>query len=260
MAVNRTPKGRKAAAEPEYTGYFEAMERGSSEKDTGDDGGSDLAKQVAELNARVEALASSNEDLQRANMVLTQHQPREFVPYVASGAEDEDKLPDPVMDADGFTRGLLSRVEQLVASDLAATRDQQNLVNEEAAAFQGLWEDFASDPAMAPWVSDPDKVEFATVKVGKRMQSRGVDINRYMFQYRDQFFADVAAELKNQFGDAGDTGTQEDDEADEGADRTEGIFGGQQAPVTRPAAKDPDKNAPDLLSDLSEIQRRTGYY
>lgn len=255
--VNRVPKKRQAAEpDPEYTGFFDAIETGSSEVPTDDDGANpDMAAQLAELTSRVDGLMRSNEDLQRANMVLAQHQPA-YVQYDEGPEDEPEALPDPILDGEGYTRGILDRVDRLVAQDIDAYRQEQTEEAEFNNAYNALWDDFVSVPEYQQWAGEPDKVEFATVKVMKRMQSRGVDIDRYTFGYRDQFFADVAEELQHQFGSPED----EEEEDDDDTDRTEGLFGAQPAPVARPRKDASDKNMPDMLSDLAEIQRKAGYY
>lgn len=256
--VNRVPKKRKEAEpDPEYTGFFDALETGSSEVPADEEGTNpDMAAQLAELTARVDGLMRSNEDLQRANMVLAQHQPQ-YPQYTDEPEDEPETLPDPILDGEGYTRGILNRVDRLVAADINAYRQEQDAAQQETAAYVELWDDFVSHPEYQQWEGEPDKVEFATIKVMKRMQSRGVDIDRYTFGYRDQFFADVADELQHQFGNQEE---EEEEEPDEDVDRTEGLFGAQPAPVARPSRKDTDKNMPDMLSDLAEIQRKNGYY
>jgi hypothetical protein len=228
-----------------------------------------LAGQVKDLSDKLARMETERFALlaQSPQQVTVQQVP-------AQPALDTSDLPDPVTAPAEFQKELSARVNKLVAATVASTAAQQTGAQQTQNRVDALWEDFSkAHPDLA---ENQDLVEFAATKVAQRAQARGIDVNKYMFTTRDAFFGDVVKEIDTlrpaavqgtrvapADQAASDEGTRDAPAArtaaaDEPAfDRTGGIFGGQEA-GGRPAVR--DAKATDMLEDLKELQRSSGYF
>ena len=97
-----------------------------------------------------------------------------------------------------------------------------------------------------------------------KAKARGIDPQRYITTGREQFFGDIASEYKALFGDRklGADDLDNTDTEDEGEDnsRAMSIFGGLEG-SGKPQGKETGKAAlGDMVKDIQDIQRRTGFY
>lgn len=257
--VNRIPKRAVKQADPRYNDIFTAIDSGTSEvSEEGSGSNEDFSQALADLTARLDAMAAENADLRRSN-ALYQQQPVAPIYVQAAEATDVPQMPDPMFDSEGYTQHVLNRVDNLVAAQLQDFQARQAAGSQDNEAYNQLWNEFLSVPGFDVWENEDDKVEFATIKVAKRVAARGGDVNRYMFGNTNQFFQDVAAELEAQFGwpePEGEDGAGEED-YDPDVDRTGGLMSGQMAPIQRKTV--PQGEMPDMLQDLAEIQRKSGF-
>lgn len=211
----------------------------------------DLMKQLADMQARQDAL-------ERANLALTQTVPTQVSQPRATGKEPVDLkgLPDPAFDPEGFSKGLQERVTEQMNRYVDGKLEEQNTARRTAQTetdkYNILWEDFAiAHPELA---DDMDQVEIAATLLAKDAQRRNIDVQRYMFGNSPRFIEDVAKKHAALFGNKQEAAGGQDEEP---ASRTGGIFGGLEG-GNRPAAQRPAPG--DMIKDLHDIQRKTGYY
>lgn len=248
--VDRTPKRVAKKAEPEYNDFFEAMESGESEK-TAPAAGPDISGQLEALMKRVDALSVQQNEYRAP-------QPQPQVQYVQAPQprQTEEVIPDPVLDSAGYTSWLMQRAEALTQSKLEAYKQEQADQAGSSEAYDNLWTGFLAQDGNSEWEKEPEKVQVAAMKVSKKLSAKGIDPTAYMFQNTDKFFADVSKTLVADFGKRS---SNDDDVVDEDeTDRTGGLPGGQASPV--PASKAEGKGLPDMIGDLTSIQRKGGWY
>lgn len=224
----------------------------------------DLQKQMADMEktyqTRLDAADRANAALSTAAPAL-RSEPKE--PTFST-----DGLPDP-LDA-SYAPALAKRVAEY-NQQMTGYQTEKSKAAAPVGDFDSLWEDFTTTyPAYA---ADKEGLEFAAQKVAKTITRKGLDGNRYMFQNSDRFFRDIVKAYDDRFGKPDDDGEElsaeieapihrkraksqvTEDDADEG--RTQGIFGGiDSGNGGRP--KPPPKG--DMIKDLQDVQRKTGYY
>ena len=181
-----------------------------------------------------------------------------------------ENLPDPVSDPKEYGKVLGERTaiyNRELNEHYTATQQQQT----QGVSSAQLWEDFAEE--YDAYAQDQEGVEFATNKVIATAKRRGLDISKYMFANSDRFFRDVVKAYDARFGkpEGDDNETMEtrdihqrrpakrqeqEDDRDEG--RTQGIFGGQESGSQGRAPRPPQPG--DMLKDLQDMQRKSGYY
>jgi hypothetical protein len=228
----------------------------------------DLQKQVADLAKQLERSNTERLATIAAGTPVFQQQTPLEQPQV-----DTSGLPDPITDPEGFNKGLNDRISRAVETaqrNVSIEQSNQQSIQQRADA---LWEDFSEK---YPWLKDKqDLVEFVAGKVAQRAQGKGLDLSRYMFVTPDLFFGDVIKGLgdlgvtqpsdEDPDGASGDTpataqgAPQRPAQGSEPPDRTAGLFGGQDS-GGRPA-KGAEQDTPgDMLKDLKDLQRASGYF
>lgn len=228
-----------------------ASDTSETNKSGDDDRITALTKQISDLQGQLNRPVVVNVPAVDTRVTSQPRQP---------AAVDYKGLPDPVQDPEGYAAALGQRL-------LAAADANNNYKAERAATVKNsqderdqLFNDFASKKEYATIAKDADGVEFAATKVLKRMQARKQDVNAYMFSQSEKFFADVAKEYAEIFGEQDEedepapTGQQEEPEP---ATRTGGIPGGLGG-GTRPAAK--AEKTSDLYTEVRAIQHKGGWY
>lgn len=230
----------------------------------------DLLAQIATLRQQIETM-------ERGQMASLQAPPVVSDPG-QSPTLNLEGLPDPVLDAKGYTQGFAQRL----LSHQDAVRDWNSKQNEgktsQSGQLEQLWTDFGEtygDYANA----DTKQLEFAVKTVTDRAKSRGIDLNRYMLGTRERFFGDVAKEFDRTFGAPGeDNGEDEVDTTpqrrpsrprtkvarrelgeDNGDGRTAGIFGGSES-GGGPARGRQQATPGDMLKDLRDLQVKGGFF
>lgn len=219
---------------------------------------------VAELLARLDTIQQRLDESERANIALTTAAPRATVTAQPPQFNVEG-LPDPVTHPQEYAAELAKRQHEY---GQAYTKYQADVAA--ASAPQGdanaLWEDFTD--RYGAYAEDQEGVEFAVSKALKKAQARGMDIDKYRFQNSDRFFRDVVAIYDERFGKPEGLEPEpkqqqrkttrqpiEDEDGDDG--RASSIFGGSDASGIRAPA--PPKPG-DMLKDIQDIQRKTGYF
>lgn len=226
----------------------------------------DLQRQLAEMSKRAE-------DNERLNAVITS-QARVDPVAPKEPTFSMDGLPDPLSDATAYGAELSKRQQAYSKQLHDFYRAQENVTATQNQSFQQLWSDFAT--SYGEYADDQEGVEFATQKVRKQLERRGVDVNKYMFANSDRFFKDVTKVYDDRFGapeqdEPAPRNTQrnrqspdrraverDDDSMSDEANRTAGIFGGIDGSGGNRAPKAPPPG--DMIKDLQDIQRKTGYY
>lgn len=219
----------------------------------------DLMKQIEEMNRRVDAA-------ERANMALTT-----AAPSVTTTQQEPklnmDGLPDPLDKPKEYGEALAKRVADFNAETQRFYREQERQRQAAAPDFDGLWREFST--TNEAYLEDQEGLEFIVNKVKKDAERKGLDLNRYMFQNSDRFFRDITTAYDKRFGKPGEDEENLEDtrttrrkaaepEGEEEANRTGGIFGGidgssgGRKPASAPAG--------DLIKDLQDIQRKSGYF
>lgn len=222
----------------------------------------DKNPEVEALLKQIEALSGRVDAAEKANMALISSTPQAPQAPKRPDAVSMANLPDPVTQGELYATELQKRIEKHTLDMI----EYNNLVNTQAASasqsenkkWSTLWEDFNieySDYNQSP--EDQDRIEFAASKVIQEAKKRGIDPDRYVFQHRDQFFADLAAEY-DKIWPVGDTVTldQGSQPRNPNAIRTAGVFAGADS-GSRPS---PGRQAPqsDLISELKAEQKRIG--
>jgi hypothetical protein len=208
---------------------------------------------TAKLLGQIEALTGQVAQLQGAQAALLA-QPQ--IIYAQPGpmqheqANDFVGLPDPLDDPDNYNRALNARIDQIVADRLAAYDNEVAAAQNQNATADQLWNDFAS--TYEEWADQPDRISFAAERVVNRAKARGIDVERYMFVTRDQFFKDVNEEATAVFGERGD------EDGDGEVDRSAGLFGATGSPM--PSVKTVDQTGSDMLKEITDMQKKTGFY
>lgn len=258
--VNRTPKrvAKQAAAEPQYNDFFKAMETGESEVKQIEPKGPDASAQLEDLIKRVDALQAENAAFRTYAQPQTPPQP--VVVQSQPRHEQEDAFPDPVLDSPGFTKALLARAEALATAKVEALKKSSDEQANSTKAHDDLWSGFLSVEGNEVWEDKPEMVQVAALKVSKKLQAKGVDVSKYMFQNAEQFYKQVQNTLETTFGkpqvDDDDEGNEEGEDE---VDRTAGLMGGQTSPVTKTKGAE-RKPLPDMIGDLVTIQRKGGWF
>jgi hypothetical protein len=209
-----------------------------------------IQSQLAELSERNKRLEETNMRLLTAPVAANDNQKP-----TAPGPVSYDNMPDPVDDPKAYAVELQKRMDAhyaLKADHEKAQRDAQAAKQQKVA---GLWSGFN---AYAPeFAKDQSRVEFAATKLAEEMQSRGVDVERYMFTTQDKFFADLKAKMETIFGKAAGDGEDEDGEEDAG--RTGGTFGGS---VSSPkgSVRDKEPTTSNMVEELQRMQRGSRFF
>lgn len=259
--VSTKPKARNVEAD-----FFNSMTPGWGDGTPASDAGETKDVKKAEqpdVSALLEQIKGLNDRVERAertNFALMQQPPAAaaVIPERKAPQLDLKGLPDPSVDPEGYARGVLERTQQVVTAQVQDYTTSQRGELDRQKAADDLWARFAK--THEEYAEDQEKVEFAAQKVAGEAKSRGMDLQRYMFgPGSEQFMSDVARKMDEVFGKPG--GGKDPDEEDEGSDegRSTSIFGGIES-GGRPGARGRQEDAGDMLKDLREMQRKTGFF
>jgi hypothetical protein len=222
----------------------------------------DLLKQVTEMRAQMESLQSQNFALLTPAPQVQQVEPPKPVTF--------DGLPDPTLDPAGYANAVLQRVNTQQQQQQQYQASQQQVGAQREQQLNSLWEDFADQ--YGDIAEDTKGVEFAVRQVRENAQRRRIDIDRYMFSTPDRFIRDVANEYESIFGNrepeeeprgpgrprkVARKQLEDDNGGDDG--RTGGIFGGSGGENAPQSGRQQTGNT-DMIRDLQELQRRSGFF
>lgn len=232
--------------------HFEAQNPGGG---TGGEPKKTPEVDLTALQAQITALSSRLEQSEATNRALLTQAPRtEPVQQTTAPAGIDLKgLPDPIEESEKY--GIML-AERIAAHTKAVTEAAQNSMRSEQSQekqIEELWEGFGKK--YSDLAEDQDRVEFAATKVAKEAKAKGMDVSKYMFVTRDQFYADVAKKHEELFGKPSDG---DDNDTPEEPDRTAGIFGGMESGGRPATGKQPPQG--DMIKDLQDLQRKGGYF
>jgi hypothetical protein len=212
--------------------------------------------------------------MERSNLALTMPAQVNTIVAPKEPTFNMEGLPDPVINPKAYGEELAKRMASY-NGELQAFHTAKQTAAPQGGNYDVLWEDFAT--ANPSYADDQEGIEFATAKVIKNMQRRGVDTNRYMFQQSDRFFRDIVGAYNERFGkpgedvleepktrrapvqgDATGTGRRPEEEGDIEPNRTGGIFGGVDGSSSGRTPRAPV--AGDMIKDLHDLQRKSGYW
>ena len=173
---------------------------------------------------------------------------------------DLSKLPDPVEDKDGFTKGVMDAVGKLVQAQTARTA--QGLTKQQQ--MDRLWGKFKEKHSELAGFDEI--VESAAREVLTEAHARGVDPERLMLQQTERFFSKVAdtanariSKLKEKFGVREDDGDDDSDIRDSApAGRDRGLSDSSRGrPITD---REGSEKLGSLIGDLKKLQRSSGFF
>lgn len=224
----------------------------------------DLQKQLAQMNERVEAAERVQTVIQTPITVAAPPKEPTF---------NLDNLPDPIADPKAYSEEMARRQGAYSKQLNDFYQEQRDVSARTQGTYQQLWSDFASQ--YGEYADDQEGVEFATQKVRNTLLKRGVDVDKYMFSQPDKFFKEITKTYDARFGQPEESESLEPEPMqrrrqpaqrqavdrnpdDVQPNRTGGIFGGIDSGSGGRAAPIPP--AGDMMKDLRDIQRKTGYY
>jgi hypothetical protein len=185
-----------------------------------------------------------------------------------------ENLPDPVTDPQGYGREIAKRGQEMIASQRNYDAWAQRQVANQSTALNSVWERFTKEHG--EFAAHEKLVTAAAANVIGAAKARNIDANKYVLGDTENFFEDVMAEMKEMAGedafkvkdetDEMDDGTGGEgiavgglDEDDEEADRSAGVFGGNDS-GSRPNP-DKQKDAPaDMFSEIRKFQQKDGWH
>lgn len=192
-------------------------------------------------------------------------------------------MPDPITEPEKYAAEMQTRINATFEARQAAHNQSLEAANSQQAQSNALWSQFSE---MYPdWAEDQEKVRFAAEAVINAAKAKGLDTEAYITTFSAQFCKDVAGKLEQTFGpldvegdeeDAGDDDfgdgfeengyedeiprsrkAKQDSQEDEDG-RTAGIFGGMESGGAPARGKQEKKS--DMITDLIEVQRRSGFF
>lgn len=229
------------------------------------------AEDAKGLQTRLDRLERDNDALRRASLTSAA---MPAAPHAAVGPAKPTPvevnlsgLPSPMDDSEAYSKGLNERLQTAISSGItgalaAHTETADRRINL-ASRGDALWEDFSDTyPAYA---LHKKQAEFAAGQVTGRLKRRGVDIDAYMYGSSVLFMEDVVSEMDTVFGKekfaAADAKTGKDGEkkADPEVSRTVGVFGGIEG-TGKENVKAEDETAGDMIKDIQDLQRTSGFF
>lgn len=245
----------------EHLGFKPADYPYEDEEDTTVDEKNKEQDGVAELRAQVAGLQQLIESNNQANTMLlaslTNQQSNQNTQVTVPELKLEYKdLPDPTMEPEAYAKAIAEQTRKAVTDYTtslsradAANRQRSNSVDQLWDAFSNQYEDYADDP---------EKVEFAATKVARDLQSRNIDVEKYMLTQRDTFFKDVVKQMDAVFGTTKADDTDNDEVDDEEDNRTAGVYGGMASKAGRRKLEADDPG--DMVKDMHDLQRKSGFF
>lgn len=267
MVISRKRRQEQKPEDHIPESIFDALSANPPGNDTGGDRASRKREEkkgpsVDDLIAQLSKLENRLEQAERSNMALTT-----AIPTTVPEKEpvlNMDGLPDPVEQPKEYGEAIARRTSDFTRALGDYHTKQQTQAKQGQGDTGALWEDFAEQ--YEPYTLDQDRIEYATDKVVKQAKRKGIDISRYMYGNSDRFFQDVVKVYDKTFGKPEVEVDLEPEpqqrraapvKEDEEADRTGGIFGGMDQGGNRAPVK---PVAGDMVKDLQDLQRKSGYY
>ena len=228
---------------------------GGEESDDGGEGGPPAPEPqpdaaTAKLQGTVDALSRQLEQMQQANMTLMMRPEPAQLPMSAVPASAPEALPDVISEPEAYADSLAKRIEARMDARTNAATAQATAKQTSSARYNDLWEAF--QVKHKAYAGDYRQVQYAANQAAQAIAKRGLDVERYMFTYQDQFMEDVITEMKSIFGPKGEVEPLVDPEPA----RTGGMFTDVAS-----AGKPENSMAPDnAFAEIREWQEKTGFH
>ena len=272
--AKKAKKTQEAPATGSIFDHFAAHSWGT-EPAAGEKAPAESAEPTAkDLLARIDAMSGEMADLRTANQRL------QNAPLMASTSQsyqvdpsrlklDLTGLPDPVDNLTEYQTKLAERINGVIEARTYAVQadiyEQQS--NQQEA--ERLWNGFSAK--YEDWAAYPDLVGTVATQVAAEARASGVDVRRYMGINTEQFYADIAARLQKSYGKLIEEEEEEEEvkpgptsrtqpggvAPEEETHRTGGISGGLESghkSSSGPAGPG------DMVKDIQDLQRKSGYY
>lgn len=203
---------------------------------------------VAALLAKIDALSGT------VNSLVNRPEPAPQYHYQPPVQPTGPKFEwaDPVTEPEAFGNTLAAYTAHVLDEQRKKERAEQDQIQAQRNEAQGLWQDFTSQ--YKDYADKGDQIGYAYRKVLDDAAARGMDVARYKTVGKQQLFQDVVQEYNKIFGAPGVTKEPTDEETN----RTGGIFGGFESGGQPAKGKEPE--AGDMIKDLKDIQRASGFF
>jgi hypothetical protein len=241
-----------------------------NQDDFGGDEGSEEVQQVGQFDPkalldRINALEGSLERQRKTNLALMSQNPAQnFQPGPGPAPQlSYEGLPDPVTDPDGYGRAMAERNQRYLTELNQYQAAQQAPQNDLATKAERLWGDFRENyPAYTE--EDKDRVDYVAGKVIRKMTSKGVDVNRYVFGASEDFFEDVDKEFQKMFGGKAPEKkrpvSEDTDDNFEDDGRTEGFPANRLSPFDKVKSRgETEPSVGEAFAQMAEWQHKTGF-
>ncbi len=270
-------KGKKANEESgTYLDYLGIGGDDVPVKGEGEKEGAGAEDQVAGLLKTIESLTSRVDAMQSRRAYGSMPAMAQTTAPTQPKLRDVtlEGLPSQADDPEGYASGLNARIGEAVNENMRAlsvfNAETQALATQTAGRSDQLWSDF-QDQYLTKLEKDlPDGVdalayvEVAARGVAKKAARRGLNLDAYMYQTSEVFMEDVYAAAEKVLAPFREgTGKEGDGEGaggdDDEVNRTGGIIGPGGTPGAKPKP-DEDEDKGSLISDITEIQKKGGFY
>ena len=204
---------------------------------------------VAKMQGQVEELSKQLEQMRQQNMLLMS-QPDPVVAPAQMPVPKPEALPDLMENPEDYAKALERQITSKIEGRMLVTQAQAASEQKANAKYTDLWDDFKS--THKDYSADFKRVQYAANQVAGALKRQGLDVEKYMFTYRDKFMEDVTREMDSIFGQPGEKLAGLEAEAT----RTGGMFGGEETIGKHEAPLAPD----NAFADIREWQEKTGFH
>lgn len=175
----------------------------------------------------------------------------------APGKVDFSKLPDPIEDREGFTKGVMGAVEAMVSQNAAAM--SQSLTKQQRT--EQIWNELKARNSDLAEV--PELLEAATREVLQGVRDKGIDIDKFMFGNTERMLTQISekanarlTKLREKLGVK-----SEDEEGDDEGEPSRDI-GLSDSSRGRPVDRSEQGGGKlgSLIGDLKNLQRTSGFF
>lgn len=255
--------------------------------DPKDDPAAAMEARLARMEADLAAARQTNMALMAAPMHSTGQQSYQVDPKALK--IDLAGMPDPYEKPAEYAAEHSRRTMAVIEAREYALRQELATQNDQTRSKEAMWNGFASK--YPQWTEFPEVVGTVAERLVKQKQAQGIDPQRYMFVAQSQFYDDIAGELNKTYGalikDEDDpTQDKDDDRAAPKNQRREqnidqdgirggyvphgaalefeddgrtSVFGGQES-GGKPSGTRQAATRPGMIEDLSEWQRKSGFF
>ncbi len=214
-----------------------------------EEGATEVSPDVAKMQGQVDELSKQLESMRQTNLTLMM---KPDAPKLFTAPAAPEALPDLMEDPDAYAKALERQITARVEARMTATQAKADAERSATSQYNDLWDDFKG--AHKEYAGDSRKVQFAANQVVANLAKQGMDVEKYMFTYRQKFMADVVLEMDSIFGKPGEKTPVPGEELD--PSRTGGMFGGADSGNKVEAPMAPD----NAFADIRKWQEETGFH